>query len=208
MSVILDDDLRRDIAAALENSSEPAASLLRKAIKVGLPLVKAGSGAEPIALDGELNKDVGAVSERQKWSRQKVLIEAIRIGLPTVATRFAYAHPDNAPPLPEEEIAHLFAYDPEAMPLARDLMGAKLKYRLALQTIAQMCEFPSVDNLHSAIQRLTAKRRKDGKPVGVGSSPLLFPPEEIEEELAAIEPDSPLLKASAKSAKNKSGNKK
>src|SRR6185436_15278463 len=77
----IDDELLAEIDRVAEGTKESRSAVMRRAIREGLPVLKAGGGADVVCLDGELSKDVDMVSKEAKTSRTKVILESIRTGL-------------------------------------------------------------------------------------------------------------------------------
>jgi hypothetical protein len=78
----MDDDLKREVELASKDLNQKQATVMRDAIRKGLPLVK--SGGEVISLDGPLSEEVTRVQNTTGMTRVKVLLEAVRAGLPMV----------------------------------------------------------------------------------------------------------------------------
>src|SRR5262245_35024736 len=83
----IDDELLAEIDRVAEETKESRSAVMRRAIREGLPVVRAGGGADVICLDGELSKDVDVVSKEGKLSRAKTILDAIRTGLQPLYNR-------------------------------------------------------------------------------------------------------------------------
>ncbi len=93
-SIVLTPDLAALVEEVQQATGEETSPLLRKALRVGLPLVKSGGAADVLTLDSELSKEVDAELKRANETRDflkephrtraSMLIEAIRHGIKAV----------------------------------------------------------------------------------------------------------------------------
>src|ERR1041385_4881607 len=87
MSVILDEELRKEIEAVMAETGDAVASVLRKAIKAGLAGVKSGGKPDVLTPDSELSRDLDTVAKEMQMPRGKVFLDAARVGLQPVYNR-------------------------------------------------------------------------------------------------------------------------
>lgn len=196
--VALDDELRRDVKRVAELRKEADSTVMRSAIRAGLPIVEAGGSGDYIQLDGELSADVGKVAAEQGRSRQRVLLEAIRIGLAPVQARWVASHPESGPEIPEEEAHRLWSHDPDSLPILKDLRRHRNNAAWLENFLAQMRLFPGVQEVQERVERVVVWAQRKGRPWPVSPGRGVAIPmkdfEAYEREMLAEsphEPDSP-----------------
>ena len=87
LAISLPETLIEELDRVAANVKESRSAVMRKAIREGLPILKAGGNADVLALDSELSTDVDQTVKETKERRNKILLEAIRIGLQPYFTR-------------------------------------------------------------------------------------------------------------------------
>lgn len=187
MSVILDDETRREVSSAMEATGEKvAATLLRKAISKGLPLVR--SGGDVVRLDGALSDFAGKLAEHYGLSRESILVEAIQRGIHSTQAHLLYKSTKEIPP----EVAELMLRSSgEKEPLLREVQRAKIERgALEIQLDDLMRHCPDARERKEVIEKLMhLEREKRGSTFnrfgkGVGT-------EELKRQLADLELAAP-----------------
>jgi hypothetical protein len=80
-SVVLDAELQAAIQTLSKETGEGVASLLRKALRCGLPFLKAGGSPDAVQLDAQTKMEVDDAVKATGCVRDRLLLEAIRLGL-------------------------------------------------------------------------------------------------------------------------------
>lgn len=83
----IDKELLAAVDGVAGDRNETRSLVMRKAIREGLPLVKAGGNADVLTLDSEFSADVDQAAKETKLTRAKILLEAIRVGLHAFVSR-------------------------------------------------------------------------------------------------------------------------
>lgn len=164
MSVVLDEDLRTAIAGAAEATHENAASIIRKALRAGLPMLQ--STPEHFFPDPDLRADVGKMAELKGFTRARVLLEAVKIGLPAMKYRFRNKETTAAQ---EEALDALVDnLDPLAFPLAEDVRRFRhqaARERIFRETVARA--FPECAAVFERVEAVLRWAQGKGKPLPV-----------------------------------------
>jgi metal-responsive CopG/Arc/MetJ family transcriptional regulator len=87
LAISLPETLIAQIDRLAADLKESRSSLMRRAIREGLALAKAGGNADVITLDSEFSTEVDQLSRELELRRNKILLEAIRTGLQAFASR-------------------------------------------------------------------------------------------------------------------------
>ncbi|MCU0783212.1 MAG: hypothetical protein MUF81_04020 [Verrucomicrobia bacterium] len=82
--VSMDDAFLAELDAVAADVKDSRSSVMRRAIRAGLPLVKSGGAADVLTLDSESSKEADALASGHKRTRHSVLLEAIRHGIRAV----------------------------------------------------------------------------------------------------------------------------
>lgn len=183
MSVVLDDELREAVAQAAEKAKDGVASVLRRSIRAGLPLIQAGESAELVPLDAELRDDVGKLAEIHGISRGKALSESVRAGIHAVHARLSHrlGHDPSEAALFEALLSH----DPESSALGRDYLRARRAIESLREVVADLRRMvPEAAERLAAMERLAELRATRGHG---GGRPLGLKNEEIEAQIRTLE---------------------
>ena len=189
MSVILDDETRREIELAMAATGENvAATILRKAIRAGLPLVK--SGGEAVRLSGELSDFVGACASRGKRTRESIIAEAVQRGIRGVDTCLMIEEA-RANGIPEGALASVQAADemdlyPEKRAV-RQALREKGALQIQLEDLLQHC--PEARERKETLEKLVTLARsvRGGWPSMWGSG---VSTAELQRQLGALETEA------------------
>ena len=87
LALSLPEALIAEIDRLAADMKESRSSLMRRAIREGLALAKAGRNADVITLDSEFSAEVDQLSGEIGLRRNKILLEAIRAGMQAFASR-------------------------------------------------------------------------------------------------------------------------
>lgn len=190
LSLVLDDETRNAVEAAVRESGEPTAALLRKAIKSGLQSGAKADGGETVRLDGELSADVGQLAEHQKWSRQRVLIESIRRGISAVATVYATQNPTVHGEISADDLERAkqisLSHCPEYWPLNQDFIRARQEvHRLRSMLNGLAMTIPEAAERQELLEKLAALKYRHG--VVAGPMPWEASKKELLARIAALE---------------------
>lgn len=169
----IDDELLAEIDGVVESIKESRSAVMRRALREGLPVVKAGGSADVICLDGELSKDVERVSSEGKLNRAKVILESIRTGLQAFynrAMREQVIHAQNRSPEDAERLlAEMEESDRHDDPREREFRTALRQRGAAIIRFHDLlAHVPEAWRRYKLIERLTEIRRKPGG-IGGGS---------------------------------------
>lgn len=191
LAISLDEALLREIDRVAAERADSRSSIMRAAIRAGLPIVAAGADAG-FPLAGEIAEDVRKVAQWHGWSVARVVAESVRLGLPAVHSRFAHNEGLAKANIPEEERASmeeaLYAFDPEALPLARDYRRAMRQLNIQRNLIAQIREIPEGEAVLAKIEAVYARRKARGLPLGLASStPGVIPLAEFNREVREMD---------------------
>lgn len=81
LAISVNGELIAEIDGVAADLKESRSGVMRKSIRFGLDIVKAGGAADVLTLDGELSREVEVVAKQREENRNKVLLGAIRAGL-------------------------------------------------------------------------------------------------------------------------------
>ena len=87
LAISLPESLIAEIDTLAADLKENRRSLMRRAIREGMAMVKAGRNADVITLDSEFSAEVDQLSAEIGLRRNKILLEAIRTGMQAFAAR-------------------------------------------------------------------------------------------------------------------------
>jgi hypothetical protein len=161
LAISLDEETLRLVDELTSARAESRSSIMRAAIRSGLPIVQAGGLAEVVPVDSELQSDVTKVAEWKGLSRGKILLESLKIGISAVNARFPNAAEE---PTPDKEFfAMIAANDPDSLPIARDFRRAEYRTAYLQAVVEQVCELtdlPEVEQNKSTEGHTDSGRRK------------------------------------------------
>jgi hypothetical protein len=164
LAISLDEETLRLIDELASDRAESRSSVMRAAIRAGLPLVHSGGLVEVVPVDPELQSDLTNVSDWKGLSRSKVLLESLKIGLPAVNVRFP--NKDLKGTTDAEWFEVFASHDPNSVPIARDLRKAEYHAAYLRDIMEQVCRITETE------ERLERERQESaGEPVQEKKTP-------------------------------------
>lgn len=136
--VALDDQLLSGIDEVSSELSDTRSSIMRRAIRAGLPLVK--SGGDVVRLSGAISDHVGELSKLYKRDRERLLIDAIERGIHSTQAHLLYQPRDDISP---EAAEGMLQCSGDKEPLLREVQQAKIEkggLQIQLADLMHHCE--------------------------------------------------------------------
>lgn len=164
----IDSKLLADVDTVAGDRDETRSLVMRKAIEVGLPIVKAGGSADVLTLDSALSAEVETARKETGQARNKILIEAIRAGFHayvsrTMSEKMSLANVQD--PKAKESLQrtieeHYKLYDE---PMAKEHRRLIIERGDAVTLLKDILfHVPDAKRRHDLLIRLTENRQKPG----------------------------------------------
>jgi hypothetical protein len=190
--VALDDELRTEVKRVAELRKEADSTVMRAAIRAGLPVVAAGGLAEMIQLDGELSRDLEKASREVGISRTKLILESIRLGFVAVYSRFMrqkwrdeHAAAASMTPFNESLYQSGALHDRDAHPILTEHARALSEIRGLREVLGDLqFQVPEAKHRLERAMHLSALRASHGSG---GGYPTGLQIEEIEKQIHGFE---------------------
>lgn len=170
----IDDELLAEIDSIAESTKESRSSIMRRAIRDGLPLIKSGGGADVVTLDSETSRDIDVASKETKVSRSKILIEAIRTGLQATYSKLMrdkVVRAQEQNPKDKEAEMMIHAWENSVLmddPMGREVRAAMRQRGAALNRFWDILQHvPEAWRRYQLVEQLTKIRKSPG---GIGMS--------------------------------------